>query len=267
MNHDLKEILELLSNSNIDLEKEKDTIIDLFSKVYKNKNYRHKYSEIFIIMKHIDRSSNKKDTGVVYIVENLGYVIEKFHFQQPHIILKLEKLQDHINLEYARDEYIKEEIEDIYIDIKNVHQNIQQYMSKQKQDMSKQKKASISIIKGMKKFSESFEATKEVIVQQTSDIKQTEDKIKQTEDKIKETEEKLEKSKYDIVTIISVMVSIFTLLGVNASIISGLFTLAHQKEIVTIPFAEIICLFILANGIVFSGIYFILNFLKRLKNK
>ena len=101
MNHDLKEILELLSNSNIDLEKEKDTIIDLFSKVYKNKNYRHKYSEIFIIMKHIDRSSNKKDTGVLYIVENLGYVIEKFHFQQPHIILKLEKLQDHINLEYV----------------------------------------------------------------------------------------------------------------------------------------------------------------------
>ena len=256
MNHDLKEVLELLSNSNIDLEKEKDTIIDLFSKVYKNKNYRHKYSEIFLIMKRIDRSSNKKDMGVLYIVQNLGYVIEKFNFQQPHIILKLEKLQDHINLEYARDEYIKDEIKDIYID-----------MSKQKQD-------SINIIKEMTKISESFEATKELIVQQTSDIKQTEDKIKQTEDKIKqtedkikETEEKLEKSKYDIVTIISVMVSIFTLLGVNASIISGLFTLAHQKEIVTIPFAEVICLFILANVIVFSGIYFILAFLKKLKNK
>ena len=256
MNHDLKEILELLSNSNIDLEKEKDTIIDLFSKVYKNKNYRHKYSEIFLIMKRIDRSSNKKDMGVLYIVQNLGYVIEKFNFQQPHIILKLEKLQDHINLEYARDEYIKDEIKDIYIDIKNVYQ-----------DMSKQKQDSINIIKEMTKISESFEATKELIVQQTSDIKQTEDKIKQTEDKIKETEEKLEKSKYDIVTIISVMVSIFTLLGVNASIISGLFTLAHQKEIVTIPFAEVICLFILANVIVFSGIYFILAFLKKLKNK
>ena len=256
MNHDLKEVLELLSNSNIDLEKEKDTIIDLFSKVYKNKNYRHKYSEIFLIMKRIDRSSNKKDMGVLYIVQNLGYVIEKFNFQQPHIILKLEKLQDHINLEYARDEYIKDEIKDIYIDIKNVYQ-----------DMSKQKQDSINIIKEMTKISESFEATKELIVQQTSDIKQTEDKIKQTEDKIKETEEKLEKSKYDIVTIISVMVSIFTLLGVNASIISGLFTLAHQKEIVTIPFAEVICLFILANVIVFSGIYFILAFLKKLKNK
>ena len=191
-----------------------------------------------------------------YIVQNLGYVIEKFNFQQPHIILKLEKLQDHINLEYARDEYIKDEIKDIYIDIKNVYQ-----------DMSKQKQDSINIIKEMTKISESFEATKELIVQQTSDIKQTEDKIKQTEDKIKETEEKLEKSKYDIVTIISVMVSIFTLLGVNASIISGLFTLAHQKEIVTIPFAEVICLFILANVIVFSGIYFILAFLKKLKNK
>ena len=256
MNHDLKEVLELLSNSNIDLEKEKDTIIDLFSKVYKNKNYRHKYSEIFLIMKRIDRSSNKKDMGVLYIVQNLGYVIEKFNFQQPHIILKLEKLQDHINLEYARDEYIKDEIKDIYIDIKNVYQ-----------DMSKQKQDSINIIKEMTKISESFEATKELIVQQTSDIKQTEDKIKQTEDKIKETEEKLEKSKYDIVTIISVMVSIFTLLGVNASVISGLFTLAHQKEIVTIPFAEVICLFILANVIVFSGIYFILAFLKKLKNK
>ena len=249
MNHDLKEILELLSNSNIDLEKEKDTIIDLFSKVYKNKNYRHKYSEIFIIMKHIDRSSNKKDTGVLYIVENLGYVIEKFHFQQPHIILKLEKLQDHINLEYARDEYIKDEINDIY------------------EGVRKQKKDIINIIKRVTEVYESSEKTKELIVQQTSDIEQTENKIKQTEDKIKETEEKLEKSKYDIVTIISVMVSIFTLLGVNASIISGLFTLVHQKEIVTIPFAEIIWLFILANGIVFSGIYFILSFLKKLKNK
>ena len=249
MNHDLKEILELLSNSNIDLEKEKDTIIDLFSKVYKNKNYRHKYSEIFIIMKHIDRSSNKKDTGVLYIVENLGYVIEKFHFQQPHIILKLEKLQDHINLEYARDEYIKDEINDIY------------------EGARKQKKDIINIIKRVTEVYESSEKTKELIVQQTSDIEQTENKIKQTEDKIKETEEKLEKSKYDIVTIISVMVSIFTLLGVNASIISGLFTLVHQKEIVTIPFAEIIWLFILANGIVFSGIYFILSFLKKLKNK
>ena len=256
MNHDLKEILELLSNSNIDLEKEKDTIIDLFSKVYKNKNYRHKYSEIFIIMKHIDRSSNKKDTGVLYIVENLGYIIEKFHFQQPHIILKLEKLQDHINLEYARDEYIKDEINDIY------------------EGARKQKKDIINIIKRVTEVYESSEKTKELIVQQTSDIeqtenkiKQTENKIKQTEDKIKETEEKLEKSKYDIVTIISVMVSIFTLLGVNASIISGLFTLVHQKEIVTIPFAEIIWLFILANGIVFSGIYFILSFLKKLKNK
>ena len=249
MNHDLKEILELLSNSNIDLEKEKDTIIDLFSKVYKNKNYRHKYSEIFIIMKHIDRSSNKKDTGVLYIVENLGYIIEKFHFQQPHIILKLEKLQDHINLEYARDEYIKDEINDIY------------------EGARKQKKDIINIIKRVTEVYESSEKTKELIVQQTSDIEQTENKIKQTEDKIKETEEKLEKSKYDIVTIISVMVSIFTLLGVNASIISGLFTLVHQKEIVTIPFAEIIWLFILANGIVFSGIYFILSFLKKLKNK
>ena len=207
-------------------------------------------------MKHIDRSSNKKDTGVLYIVENLGYVIEKFHFQQPHIILKLEKLQDHINLEYARDEYIKDEINDIY------------------EGVRKQKKDIINIIKRVTEVYESSEKTKELIVQQTSDIeqtenkiKQTENKIKETEDKIKETEEKLEKSKYDIVTIISVMVSIFTLLGVNASIISGLFTLVHQKEIVTIPFAEIIWLFILANGIVFSGIYFILSFLKKLKNK
>lgn len=104
-----------------------------------------------------------------------------------------------------------------------------------------------------------------------TNVKNMNDKVNDVQEEVSaakkdidESKEELKNSKYDIVAIISLVFSAFTLLGVNTAIISGLFSIESK---IMITMEEAILLFSTANATLIAGIVIIFSMIKYIITK
>lgn len=253
MNVKLKDFLELLSLNNIDLKKEKQYLTTQIEEIY-SQGYRHSYSEIFKITKSIEDSEDKT-RNLLNVITNLDYIRLNYSFSESDIVKSLDKLIDHINLEWARKKHLESSMSDLYGDIKGIkHDNI--VIKKETQDINE----------SSKKIKNFIDSQNEEFSKRISRLEELNKNINDLTLKMEKAERKIKNSKYDLVTIISIMFSIFTILGVNTSIIAGVFSLAGGGNFKNVPLFTVIILFIIANLVIFAGISYVFKLVKDVIN-
>lgn len=78
----------------------------IYRKLSDGTDFRHSYSDIFIVLSSID---SKEDEGSIdFVAENL-YELYQYAINKPNKVLatKIQKLYDHVNLDVARINYVK----------------------------------------------------------------------------------------------------------------------------------------------------------------
>lgn len=109
----LKEILDELADGSKEWNETSLEEISIKLQTLYSYNYRHLYSEIFAAIALIDGSCNETGKDISYIAQNIKLVYEHCERSYKKIsiedefVSKVRKLYDHINLDYARIEYVK----------------------------------------------------------------------------------------------------------------------------------------------------------------
>lgn len=194
------------------------------SEKLENKEYRHKYS---LILSHLIEFDSNPDKDIRILLDNVQAIYEFSANKQDPVKFSIEKLYDHINLDFARLDYIK------YANNINLIQNKQALfeLEEQKDKVDKLKeKCDFEFASHMEK------------------LEKTKDEF---EDEIKSQEEKNKSSNVTI---------LYTMIGtvLSFSVLAGSFEAVMNMPLVTQRVA-----LVMANiAIVFITLYFIkvLNF-------
>ncbi len=135
----LKEILDELSDGSKERNETSLEEISIKLQTLYSYNYRHLYSEIFAAMALIDGSCNKTGKDISYIAQNIKLVYEhcersyKKISNEDEFVLKVRKLYDHINLDYARIGYVKAIRDNNNKEIYNLKENLEELQKQIKQ--------------------------------------------------------------------------------------------------------------------------------------
>lgn len=111
----LSEVLNELANTKTNIINDKDKKKEYYSKFKKiygviqsekleSKEYRHKYS---LILSHLIEFDSNPDKDISILLDNVQAIYEFSANKQDPVKFSIEKLYDHINLDFARLEYIK----------------------------------------------------------------------------------------------------------------------------------------------------------------
>lgn len=135
---------QLLQNSITDsLAKEiTKNLVDLYS----DENYRHSYSVITAIILDYSKSEESDIEWFEILSQNLR-IIKKYieEYKTPKIILKFNKLFDHINLELIRIEYIGE-VKKIQLEVEKINKKAKQARREIRQSTQEATKSFITIL-------------------------------------------------------------------------------------------------------------------------